>query len=81
MLLEAVLDTIVKEKLLSRVTQVGDEMMVGLKDLSTKYPGFVMNNDQIVEALIGFDGHKTMMSKKIYARQDCCCPMTGKNHI
>ena len=73
MLLEAVLDTIVKEKLLSRVTQVGDEMMVGLKDLSTKYPGVVMNNDQIVEALIGFDGHKTMMSKKIYVRQDCSC--------
>jgi len=42
-LLEAVLDTIVKDKLLSRVTQVGDEMMGGLKDLSTKYPG-VLNN-------------------------------------
>ena len=42
-LLEAVLDTIVKDKLLDRVTEVGDEMMTGLLDLSTRYPGVLAN--------------------------------------
>jgi len=42
-LLEAVLDTIVKEKLLERVTDVGAEMMKGLEDLSVNNPGIVSN--------------------------------------
>ena len=42
-LLKAVLDTIVKENLLTRVTQVGDEMMKSLMDLSAKYPGIFSN--------------------------------------
>ena len=42
-LLEAVLDTIVREKLLFRVTEVGEEMMTGLRDLGTKHPGLLAN--------------------------------------
>ena len=42
-LLEAVLDTIAKENLLSRVTEVGDDMISGLGDLALKYPGVFSN--------------------------------------
>ena len=42
-LLEAVLDTIAKENLLGRVTEVGDDMLRGLEDLSSKYPGVFSN--------------------------------------
>ena len=42
-LLEAVLDTIAKENLLARVTEVGDEMISGLEDLAAKYPGVFSN--------------------------------------
>jgi len=42
-LLEAVLDTIEKEDLLTRVQQVGDDMINGLEDLSDKYPGVIKN--------------------------------------
>ena len=42
-LLEAVLDTIAKENLLARVTEVGDDMISGLEDLASKYPGVFSN--------------------------------------
>ena len=42
-LLEAVLDTIAKENLLARVTEVGDDMISGLGDLALKYPGVFSN--------------------------------------
>merc|ERR1712136_648886 len=42
-LLEAVLNTIAKENLLKRVSDVGDQMMNGLEDLSKKYPGLISN--------------------------------------
>ena len=42
-LLEAVLDTIAKENLLARVTEVGDDMISGLEDLASKYPGVFRN--------------------------------------
>ena len=42
-LLEAVLTTIAQENLLTRVTEVGDQMMLGLEDLSKKYPGVINN--------------------------------------
>lgn len=40
-LLEAVLDTIERDSLLARVQEVGDSMMLGLEDLSRKYPGIL----------------------------------------
>lgn len=42
-LLEAVLQTIARENLLDRVTEVGNEMVKGLEDLSLKYPGVINN--------------------------------------
>ena len=42
-MLEAVLDTIAKENLLARVTEVGDDMISGLEDLASKYPGVFSN--------------------------------------
>ena len=42
-LLEAVLDTIVRENLLARVTEVGQELQTGLGELSTKHPGLLAN--------------------------------------
>ena len=42
-LLEAVLDTIVRENLLARVTEVGAELKTGLTDLSVKHPGLLAN--------------------------------------
>jgi len=42
-LLEAVLNTIAKENLLTRVAEVGDKMMQGLDDLAGKYPGVISN--------------------------------------
>ena len=42
-MLEAVLNTIAKENLLKRVSDVGDQMMNGLEDLSKKYPGLISN--------------------------------------
>ena len=42
-MLEAVLDTIAKENLLARVTEVGDDMISGLGDLALKYPGVFSN--------------------------------------
>ena len=41
--MKAVLDTIVQENLLARVTEVGQELQTGLADLSTKHPGLLAN--------------------------------------
>ena len=38
-LLEAVLDTIVRDQLLARVTEVGAEMLAGLEQLAARHPG------------------------------------------
>ena len=37
------MDTIAKENLLSRVSEVGDDMISGLEDLASKYPGVFRN--------------------------------------
>ena len=42
-LLKAVLDTIVQEKLLAQVTEVGQQLQTGLADLSTRHPGLLAN--------------------------------------
>jgi len=66
-LLEAVLDTIAKENLLDRVTEVGDDMILGLEDLASRYPG-VFSNVRGRGTFCAIDCDTAQRREKIVAR-------------